>query len=52
MAFELVLVELLDTFAVMFAVVGKSVDGDLRCFFLGVTLVDKSDGVLHRQVVE
>lgn len=48
----MVLVELLDALAVVLSVVGKAVDGDLHCFFLGVALVDKSNGVLHRQVVE
>ena len=50
MTIELVFIEALEWFRVVFTVVGESFDSEFRCFGLRVTLVDERDSVLHREI--
>lgn len=47
---ELVLIEVLVTFIVMFSVVTETADGHLGSLILGVALVDKGDSIAEWQV--
>lgn len=47
---ELCLIEILVAFGVLLTEVGEAVDGDLSCIRGRVTLIDKRDSVLKRQI--